>query len=553
MGAAVVACVTASSLMVGGAVAAPRRRAPRTRVAKPLPPLTFVADDGLFRALRAGQLTRAAYSLERARSLFARREARARFGSVAAPDPHDATLLLRDLALRLDQLPPAERRHARRILARPSDGSGDEYGFGYRAPELSRCSQHLCVHWVSTTSDAPPPSSGVVPDQVIATIDTFENVWDQEIDALGFRAPMPDGTSPDDGGNPLLDIYLADVGSAGFYGYCTTDDPRVGRRYDVSAYCVLDNDYTAGQFPNQTPLANLQVTAAHEFFHASQFAYDIFEDNWFMEGTAAWIEDAVYDEVNDNYQYLLSSQLSDPQTPLDLGFDSRGPRYGSWLFWQFLTELLGGAAGADESVIKQTWQWADGAAGAPDQYSLQAAATVARNRGSSLRVALGAFAASNYVVDTAYEEGAGYLAYLGSRPPPSQSFTLDALQATASSSEVLDHLTHAYESFRPGASVSPGAQLELKVDGPNRRRGPVVNVIVFDPARGPRVERISLNRFGKGATTVPFGLTDAPEVVLVLTNASGRYASCGSNGRYACGGIPIDDARTFTFSATLIP
>ncbi len=59
-----------------------------------------------------------------------------------------------------------------------------------------------------------------------------------------------------------------------------------------------------------TPIENLQVTVAHEYFHAIQFAYDYFEDGWCMEATAAWVEDEVYDEVNDNVQYLADSPLT---------------------------------------------------------------------------------------------------------------------------------------------------------------------------------------------------------------------------------------------------
>ena len=88
-----------------------------------------------------------------------------------------------------------------------------------------------------------------------------------------------------------------------FYGYCTTDDPNIideettYEYWDASAYCVLDNDYSSTQFPNPTtPLENLQVTAAHEYFHAVQFAYDIGEDAWLMEATATWVEDEVFDD-----------------------------------------------------------------------------------------------------------------------------------------------------------------------------------------------------------------------------------------------------------------
>ena len=75
----------------------------------------------------------------------------------------------------------------------------------------------------------------------------------------------------------------------------------------------------------------LKVTAAHEFFHAVQFAYDIGEDGWFMESTATWMEEHVYDAINDNLQYLATSPLAQPLIPLD---QTSGLRvYGAWIFW----------------------------------------------------------------------------------------------------------------------------------------------------------------------------------------------------------------------------
>ena len=50
------------------------------------------------------------------------------------------------------------------------------------------------------------------------------------------------------------------------------------RYFDFSAYCVLDNDFSAAEFGYPDPTLPLRVTAAHEFFHAIQFAYDLYED-----------------------------------------------------------------------------------------------------------------------------------------------------------------------------------------------------------------------------------------------------------------------------------
>ena len=61
----------------------------------------------------------------------------------------------------------------------------------------------------------------------------------------------------------------------------------------------------------------MRVTAAHEFFHAVQFGYDYFEDVWLMEASSAWVEDEIFDDIDDNRQYLAKSPLSSPAAPLD--------------------------------------------------------------------------------------------------------------------------------------------------------------------------------------------------------------------------------------------
>src|SRR5690606_38134581 len=110
------------------------------------------------------------------------------------------------------------------------------------------------------------------------------------------------------------------------------------------AYCVVDNDYSPSEFRSNTPLENLQVTLAHEYFHAVQFAYDFAEDGWFLEATAAWVEDEAFDDVNDNIQYLRAqSPLKQPQISMDKFGGLR--HYGAWIFFRFLTERYPPEAG----------------------------------------------------------------------------------------------------------------------------------------------------------------------------------------------------------------
>ena len=132
------------------------------------------------------------------------------------------------------------------------------------------------------------------------------------------------------------DIYLADIGPEALYGYCTTDEPLAENEWDAWAYCVLDNDYAANEFTTGTPMQNMRVTAAHEYFHAVQFGYDAFEDGWFMEATATWAEDELFDDIDDNLQYLSAGPLGQPWVPLDWFGGSH--HYGDWIWFRYLSE-----------------------------------------------------------------------------------------------------------------------------------------------------------------------------------------------------------------------
>ena len=215
----------------------------------------------------------------------------------------------------------------------------------------------MCVHYVATTRHAPPMAdsdSDGVPDWVEQTAQVMGNVWNREVAELGYRAPLPDrgttpaGTGQDEGPDTRLDVYLGDIGKDGYYGYAATDrtNPRTS-----SAYLVLDDDFKdfAG---SATPGQLLRVTAAHEFFHIVQFAYDQYEDGWFMESTATWMEERVYDSVNDNRQYLPASAMALPGRSLDYPLTT-STAYGNWIFFEFLSRRLGGARGEVDVVARR--------------------------------------------------------------------------------------------------------------------------------------------------------------------------------------------------------
>jgi hypothetical protein len=541
------------------------------RSTRTLPALTGLRSDALTVALDTGELSEAEYALERAKSIFKLKSVRDRFGSVARPSGRDATLILRDLAIRAKELSGDDRTAAEALLARPDDPEGEYYGEPYNegadVTKVCSATKDLCLHYVATGDG--DGFNAVTPAFAASTLTELEVVWNRELDELDFRQPRGDSSSDNNGGDNRTDVYLANIGSDGVYGYCNTDDPEIYKfngRHNVSAYCVLDNDYSNIEFPNLTPLENMQVTAAHEFFHAVQFAYDAYDDSWFLEGTAAWVEDEVYDDVNDNYQYLYNSPARKPGTALD--FTNNGNafmnRYGAWYFWRYISERFSATPGqSDASLIRRMWELADAAGTAPDQYSLQAASTVVGEESTTMRQVFGDFAATAFIPEKFFEEGQGYLDWLkdpnfgnwnaadGGRPKLSLNKELGVDSGAGSKTVELDHLSSAYFGFTHVPGTGEDYNLKLKVNGPDKSRGTTATAIVLNDDGSFEMTTLSLTKEGNGTLVLGFSESVVSRVILVASNASTKFKNCGSGSAYSCGGSPKYDDQTFVVKGSL--
>ena len=479
------------------------------------PALTLPAPpDGLSRALASGRITPAKEALLRAQALFRPAPVAALYGPLAPPAGRDATMVLRDLALRLGSLSAADRKAAHGILARPATDAPTVPGAWQDGedPHSPECGTNVCVHWAAPGNDAP-------------------------------AATDADLSSSDHGPDGKLDIYISNLGNDGLYGYCTSDDPGLNTpgTFTGSAYCVVDNNYTERIFRNHTPLQSLKVTLAHEFFHAVQFAYDIGEDTWLMEGTATWMEDQVYDSINDNRQYLQNSPLKYPWIPLDHSANCCF-QYGSWIWFRFLSESM------DASVIHEIWDRADAAAGGPDDYSTQAIRQLLAAHHTSFRKTFASFAVWNRIPRQRYSEGKA-----GRYPTPvgSGSFALGAAHTSTGWLAVkLKHMSSIYVTFKPGRSDGPRAHLTVQFDGPRYGDGPEGRLMVFTRSGAVAVKTYKLNRNGDGSLRVGFGRGHVSRVVLIETNASIRF-TCWKGSQYSCMGSPRDDGRVYQFRARI--
>ena len=425
----------------------------------------------------------------------------------------ELTLTLRDLFRARTSLTGADRRAADAILARPTDSGGDYVGEGYKpvsygsASPKSYCPEtgRVCVHWVSTgpekVADLTDANRNDVPDYVETVHATTLEVWKREVDGLGYREPMPDGGLSATRGNPddRLDVFLADLGSRGLYGYCAPDGLNFRARTQPG-YCVLDNDYATAQF-HTAPLRALRVTAAHEFFHAIQFAYDTFEDIWFMEGTATWMEDQVYDSINDNYQFLRYSPIRFPRTSLD--HSSGSFPYGSFLFFTFVSEQRG------VGTVRDFWE----RAGAGST-SLQAVHDgIGASAWSGFFSMFGSF---NTLPAGSYSERSGY-------PAPAwwlRKTLSKRSRSTGMQTMQVGHLGNSAMLLSPHGKLGRRTRLLVTVDGPPVSAGTVA-LLQRRYANG-RVQhsRMSLNANGDGRALVGFSRRTLRSLAVVVTNSS---------------------------------
>ncbi len=235
--------------------------------------------------------------------------------------------------------------------ARPTDHP-DPNRNAYTVPEAPRspaCSRHFCVHWVAEGVDAPDLADtdrDGVPDYVERVQAVAEHVYSIENGKLGWHPPRSDGR--EGGANGKTDVYLDEIGGV-LFGYAAPDRGQATKAHrlprHLHGYLVLDNNYDPFEFPGTTPLHDLEVTIAHEYDHILQFGYDAYQDAWFAESSAVWMEDQVYNGVNDYLRYVRR-WVRHYDTPLTANSIKE---YGSAVWNKWLAHRYGRA------IVRSAW------------------------------------------------------------------------------------------------------------------------------------------------------------------------------------------------------
>lgn len=218
---------------------------------------------------------------------------------------------------------------------------------------------HFIIHYGTLGSVADANGNGY-PDWVETVADTFEHVYSVEVGAMGYRPAPPEG----DG---RYHIYLQDLAGSRQFGYTESATAVAGGSVSFTSFIVIDDDFDETIYAPYTAEAGLRITAAHEYHHAIQYGYNYYFDIWYAEATSSWIEDEVYDDINQLYNYL-PAYFQNSTLRLNAAPDiSTGGGYGRWVlnrhvaethtpqviraFWEKLATIQAPSSGADIPMI----------------------------------------------------------------------------------------------------------------------------------------------------------------------------------------------------------
>jgi hypothetical protein len=345
-------------------------------------------------------------------------------------------------------------------------------------------SSEFRIHYATLGRDAVPPQdtdNNGIPDFVDEAARAYDNSMNLLLGRLRYKK------QPSDGGvdGPEYDVYIIDLGSG--YGETTVDERAAGNSW--TSFIKMDNDFDDGHFT--TGVDAIRVTAAHEYYHALQIGYRIWagDEAFYYELCSTWMEDVVYDDVNDYYQYLpfyyshRDISFNEFQNPFHYG-------QGIWSF--YLEKFFDPNTAKSErksDVIRRSWEvMADGIAAIP---SIN---TALQERGSSFNERFAEFPIWNYFTASRanpseyYDEGPAY---------PEMQFRADeAFSESISVSDSLRALTYQYYRFsnltQGGYFINPAVpdNREWRFAAIITPDGGSASTHVFDAQQGLRIRDV---------------------------------------------------------------
>lgn len=360
---------------------------------------------------------------------------------------------------------------------------------------------HFRIHYTSTQPDAPPSLAWV---NTVAQ--TMDDVRTYVANNLGYRpAPTLNGAP--------YDVFLKNVGTTSNEFGETVSDAEVTSTSSTS-YMVIDNDFSTTEFGNQiadyTPQKALQITAAHEYHHAVQFGYNFYFEGWYAEATSTWIEDEVYDNVNQLYSYL-PGYMQNTDRSIDIRPDvSLGGGYGRWIFNRHLAERF------DLPVVREVWERLGTMPRPADVNTnipmLPVIGAVLSGRGSSLDSEFFLFTKKLYT-----RNWTSHLPEINLIHPVVPLNTYNSYPVNTSSSAVptvtLPHYAFGYVLFQP----SPSAPATLAIDV---QQAAGIRSTGFRKSTGDVIAEFPPD--GAGVIVIPSFTSGTVEAALLVSNSSDK-------------------------------
>lgn len=224
-------------------------------------------------------------------------------------------------------------------------------------------SGQFLIHYTKTGDDAvlrPTQDSDGdgTPDYVEIIGQIADSVYRNIVVEMQYPAPPSDGFYPQ-GGDNRFDIYIENL-SPSFFGLSYLDSVNLGGADSLKAttFMVLDNDYSSIPGYEDRPYDAARVTIAHEYFHAVQFGIDVTEQEfvpspgvgrYWMEMSAVWMEEQLYDNINDYYNYLPYFFQAPSRSIQQFTNIYDNHPYGSVVLPIFLSEKFG------PDIIRDIW------------------------------------------------------------------------------------------------------------------------------------------------------------------------------------------------------
>jgi hypothetical protein len=290
-------------------------------------------------AFLAGNIDRSEMLFEQVKALFAPQNLSSNYKSDSPSLIKSGTEIVMQVLDNWDNFDAEQQELMSSLMSRPSMDH-----------EFDSPSGFFKIHYDTVPPEAVPPED-IDGDDVPDYVERIAQYCDSSYFAfsgMGYLPPPGDGSV---GGDSKYDIYLTAIAA---YGVTIPDGNGDSVWNDARSHIWIHHSFNVAWLsPNDDPAGDTigaqKVTSAHEFFHAVQLAYvySFTEYQWLMEITSTWMEEVVFPEVNDNYNYLPYF-FSEPYETISS--TSGLHMYGAFVWAAFLEQKF------DYTVILKMWE-----------------------------------------------------------------------------------------------------------------------------------------------------------------------------------------------------